>query len=89
MLCVIPIVLCVPCSLQYGIILPRRVAWALNEFHGMLAFKKVGMNSLEHNLSWNVTWKMAQMKYNLVAQMKYCIFQKLAQMQYAQITNVV
>jgi hypothetical protein len=29
------------------------------------------------------------MKYNLVAQMKYCIFQKLAQMQYAQITNVV
>jgi hypothetical protein len=46
------------------------------------------MNSLEHNLSWNVTWKMAQMKYNLVAQMKYCIFQKLAQMQYAQITNV-
>jgi hypothetical protein len=26
---------------------------------------------------------MAQMKYNLVAQMKYCIFQKLAQMQYA------
>jgi hypothetical protein len=24
----------------------------------------------------------AQMKYNLVAQMKYCIFQKLAQMQY-------
>jgi hypothetical protein len=25
----------------------------------------------------------AQMKYNLVAQMKDCIFQKLAQMQYA------
>ena len=40
----------------------------------------------------NVTWKMTQMenciclvqvKYNLVAQMKDCIFQKLAQMQYA------
>jgi len=38
------------------------------------------------------TWKMAQMqnlnflaqmKYNLLVQMKYCIFQKLVQMQYA------
>jgi hypothetical protein len=26
---------------------------------------------------------LAQMKYNLVVQMKYCIFQKMAQMQYA------
>jgi hypothetical protein len=40
----------------------------------------------------NVTWKMAQMKIyicwpkrniNLVAQMEYCNFQKLSQMQYA------
>ena len=28
------------------------------------------------------------MKYNLVAQMKYCIFQKLAQMQYALFNNI-
>ena len=47
---------------------------------------------LQHNLPCletliyiyvNVTWKMAQMKYKLVAQMKYYIFQKLVQMQYA------
>ena len=30
----------------------------------------------------------AQMKYNIVAQMKYCIFQKLAQMQYALFNNI-
>ena len=61
------------------------------------------MNSLKHNLPYletliyiyvNVTWKMAQMiffaqmKYYLVAQMKYFIFQKLAQMQYALFNNI-
>jgi hypothetical protein len=61
------------------------------------------MNSLKHNLPYletliyiyvNVTWKMAQMiffaqmKYNLVAQMKYCIFQKLAQMQYTPFSTI-
>jgi len=30
----------------------------------------------------------AQLKYNFVAQMKYCIFQKLAQMQYARIFSL-
>ena len=46
----------------------------------------------------NVTWKMAQMKIyicwpkrniNLVAQMEYCNFQKLSQMQHALTVQIV